>query len=90
MPNALLEAMGSGMAVVVSDASPGPLEVVVDGETGLVFRSEDVHALSVAMKKLALSQSLRFQLGTAASSVMTKQSWDALDHEWRGILAIDK
>ena len=89
MPNALLEAMGSGMAVVVSDASPGPLEVVVDGETGLVFKSQDVHALSLAMTKLALSQPLRSRLGTAASFLMQKQSWDALDHEWRRILAID-
>ncbi|MDC2984970.1 glycosyltransferase [bacterium] len=90
MPNALLEAMGSGMAVVVSDASPGPLEVVVDGETGLVFKSQDVHALSLAMTKLALSQPLRSRLGTAASFLMLKQSWDALDHEWRRILAIDQ
>ena len=89
MPNALLEAMGSGMAVVVSDASPGPLEVVVDGETGLVFRSEDVGALSVAMKKLALDGLLRAQLGAEAFSLMKKQSWDSLDHVWCKILSID-
>ena len=89
MPNALLEAMGSGMAVVVSDASPGPLEVVVDGETGLVFRSEDVEALSVAMKKLALDRLLRVQLGMEAFSLMKNQSWDSLDHVWCKILSID-
>ena len=90
MPNALLEAMGSGMAVVVSDASPGPLEVVVDGETGLVFRSEDVEALSVAMRRLALDGLLRVQLGTQAFSLMKNQSWDALGHVWCKILLIDQ
>ena len=90
MPNALLEAMGSGMAVVVSDASPGPLEVVVDGKTGLVFRSEDIEALSVALQKLALNKLLRVQLGTAACSLMKKQSWDALNYVWCRILSIDQ
>jgi len=90
MPNALLEAMGSGMAVIVSNASPGPLEVVSDGETGLVVPSEDVQALSSAMQKLTLSAALRLRLGDAAHSRMQQQSWDALDPIWRGVLAMKK
>ena len=88
MPNALLEAMGSGMAVVVSDASPGPLEVVVDGKTGLVFRSEDIEALSVALQKLALNK-LLCSVGYAACSLM-KSTMDALNYVWCRILSIDQ
>ena len=44
MPNALLEAMAAGLAVVVTDASPGPLEVVEDGVSGLVVPSDDPFA----------------------------------------------
>ena len=89
MPNALLEAMGSGMAVVVSNASPGPLEVVADGKTGLVVRSEDVQSLANAMERIALDHSLRDQLGQAAQKLMQQQAWSALDGVWRDVLEIN-
>ena len=89
MPNALLEAMGFGMAVVVSNASPGPLEVVADGKTGLVVRSEDVQSLANAMERIALDHSLRDQLGQAAQKLMQKQAWPALDGVWRDVLEIN-
>ena len=41
MPNALLEAMAQGLAVVVTDASPGPLEEIEQGVNGFVVPSED-------------------------------------------------
>ena len=53
MPNALLEAMASGLPAVVSDASPGPLEEVTDGENGLVVPAGDATALTRAMTRLA-------------------------------------
>jgi GalNAc-alpha-(1->4)-GalNAc-alpha-(1->3)-diNAcBac-PP-undecaprenol alpha-1,4-N-acetyl-D-galactosaminyltransferase len=48
-PNALLEAMGCGVPVIVSDGTPGPLEVVEHGVTGLVVPVDDARALADAV-----------------------------------------
>ena len=66
MPNALLEAMASGLAVLVSNASPGLLELVRDGETGLVTPVEDGAALAAGLRRLAADPGLRRRLGSAA------------------------
>lgn len=90
MPNALLEAMGAGLAVIVSDASPGPLEVVSHGQSGWVVPTEQVSALAEAMRQLAEDQSLRSRLGTAAAGLMESHSWDSLDGTWRQALQLDR
>ena len=66
MPNALLEAMSCGMAVIVSDASPGPLELVDHEASGLVVPAEDPVALSHALERLMTTPTLRIHLGRAA------------------------
>jgi glycosyltransferase involved in cell wall biosynthesis len=65
-PNALLEAMSCALPVIVSDASPGPLELVSDGETGLVVPVNDAGALARAIGRLATDAALRRRLGEAA------------------------
>jgi GalNAc-alpha-(1->4)-GalNAc-alpha-(1->3)-diNAcBac-PP-undecaprenol alpha-1,4-N-acetyl-D-galactosaminyltransferase len=66
MPNAMLEAMACGLPVIVSDASPGPLEYVEDGVAGLVVPVENVHALANAMRRLMENADLRRRLGQNA------------------------
>ena len=88
MPNALLEAMGHGLAVIVSNASPGPLEVVMDGQSGLVFPTEMVEELALAMQLLAQSPDMRERLGVAAQAVTQQQSWTNLDDRWRSVLEL--
>ena len=65
-PNVLLEAMAHGLAVVVSNASPGPLELVTDGVSGLVVPAEDAGALARAITRLIEAPELRTTLGSAA------------------------
>jgi len=65
MPNALLEAMSWGMPVVVSDASPGPLEVVKHMETGLVVPVNDPDALASALALVGGDVPLARKLGDA-------------------------
>lgn len=90
MPNSLLEAMGSGLAVIVSDASPGPLEVVVHGKSGWVVPTEQVTLLAEAMQAMAENPALRRRLGDAAAEFMDAYSWDALDPIWSEILCFEK
>ncbi len=64
-PNALIEAMACGLASVVSDASPGPLELIGD-DAGLIVPVEDAEATAAAIVALANDEGLRARLGEAA------------------------
>ena len=64
-PNALIEAMACGLASVVSDASPGPLELIGD-DAGLIVPVEDDEATAAAIMTLANDEGLRALLGEAA------------------------
>ena len=86
MPNALLEAMAAGLAVVVTDASPGPLEVVKDGVNGLVVPSEDPKALAKAMERLATDPVLRAQLGSNARETLHQMDWPVVGPIWEALL----
>ena len=68
MPNALLEAMLAGLPVVVSDSTAGHRELVLDGVDGFVVDAENPEALSYAMKRLALDDTLRRRMGAAAAA----------------------
>lgn len=62
-PNALLEAMSCGMPVIVSDSSPGPLELVEHDVSGLVVPVDDAEPLASAIDRLARDPGLRERLG---------------------------
>lgn len=53
--NVVLEAQASGLPVVVSDAG-GPCELMIDNETGLVFRAGDQQSLVAAIRRLVLDR----------------------------------
>ncbi|MBQ62282.1 MAG: glycosyl transferase family 1 [Gammaproteobacteria bacterium] len=88
MPNALLEAMAAGLAVIVTDASPGPLEVVEDRRCGIVVPSEDPHALAKAMSELVEDVDLRNRLGFAARERLAALEWAQVEPQWRSVLAL--
>jgi GalNAc-alpha-(1->4)-GalNAc-alpha-(1->3)-diNAcBac-PP-undecaprenol alpha-1,4-N-acetyl-D-galactosaminyltransferase len=87
MPNALLEAMSCGLASVVTTASPGPLELIEDGVSGLTVPAEDPERLTVALDKLATSPDLRQRLGVAARLRVQANSMENVLKDWE--LAID-
>jgi len=66
LPVALLEAMASGCAVVVSDL-PGLDEAVQDDVSGLMVPSGDVDALREALRRLVTDADARARLGAAAA-----------------------
>ena len=88
MPNALLEAMAAGLAVIVTDASPGPLEVVEPGVSGLVVPSDDPVALAAAMESLASDPERCRRMGAAARQRIAALDWPQLEPLWRSILAL--
>jgi len=86
MPNALLEAMSCGLAPIVSDSSPGPLECVANGLTGLVVRTEDVADLAEKMTLLATDDALRTRLAEEAEAFIRRNDWSEVEAVWLDVL----
>ena len=62
---ALLEAMASKKAIVISDFEGGK-EMIADGKEGLVVEKENVESLREALNKLATDSTLRLKLASGA------------------------
>ena len=86
MPNALLEAMASGLPVIATCIA-GNEELVADGETGILVPSEDVDALGVAIRKLLTDGVLRQQMGLASRRrVEENYSWESTAKQYAILL----
>jgi glycosyltransferase involved in cell wall biosynthesis len=69
LPNVLLEAMASGLAVVSTPVSAIP-EAVHDGVNGLLVPPDDPPALAAALHRLLADAALRRELGRAARATV--------------------
>lgn len=86
MPNALLEAMASGLPAVATRIA-GNEELVAEGETGLLVPSEDVPALQAALLRLITDPALRKQLGAQARKrVLAGYSWQTVARQYAELL----
>ncbi len=65
LSNVILEAMAARLAVLASDAGGNP-ELVENGRTGVLFRSDDAAELATKLQELSADAELRAQLGAAA------------------------
>ena len=87
-PNALLEAMACGLPGVVSDASPGPCELVgADQSAGLIVPVEDADATAKAMIRLAREDGLRNKLAGGARERAREFESDRALKVWLELLA---
>jgi glycosyltransferase involved in cell wall biosynthesis len=68
-PTVILEAMSAGISVIAT-AHGGALEMIIQGETGLLVTPNDPEALSTAILSLLEDQSLRVRLGKAGRERM--------------------
>jgi glycosyltransferase involved in cell wall biosynthesis len=71
MPNAVLEAMAAGLAVVATRVAAVP-EMIADGETGLLVDIGDVTGLQAAIARPIEDTRLRLRLGAAAAARANK------------------
>ena len=86
MPNAVLEAMASGLPVVATKIA-GNEELVVDGETGRLVPTEDVELLRESLKPLLVNAQMREQMGRAARQrVESSFSWNRVAEQYELIL----
>ncbi len=77
LPNALLEAMAAGRAIVASRVAGIP-DVMTDGKDGLLTPARDAAAIQAALIRLRDDAALRERLGRAARTTVAETlSWDA-------------
>jgi len=85
-PNALLEAMASGLPVI-STACVGSCELVTEGVSGILVPVENEEALAAAMCRLMIDEKLRERLGRSARAAAERYSIDTVIHEWDALVA---
>ena len=87
-PNALLEAMACGLPAVVSDASPGPCELIGTDESraGLIVPVEDANATADAILRLVRQDTLRRRFGLAARERVRAHDADHAIDVWLRLL----
>jgi glycosyltransferase involved in cell wall biosynthesis len=87
--NVVLEAMASGLPVIVPDTG-GQLDHVADGANGLVYAAEDSDALVAAASRLANDLPVARQLGAAGRAYAETQRWDhvldGLMQDWQSLV----
>lgn len=72
LSNALMEAMACGCAVVASRVGGNP-ELVLDGQTGLLFEKADAAGLAARLRVLIDDEALRRRLADAGSQMIREK-----------------
>lgn len=86
MPNAVLEAMASGLPVVASRIA-GNEELVVEGLTGRLTDPDDAGALREALRPLLTDPALRESMGRAARRRVDQEySWENTARQYSQLL----
>jgi glycosyltransferase involved in cell wall biosynthesis len=90
LPNVILEAKAAGKPVVGASVT-GIVDVVADGETGLLFPAGDVSALTDALIRLVTDKALATKLAVSGQEQVKRdfqqeQIWEALHQAYLGVL----
>jgi len=90
LPTVVLEAQAAGKPVVAASAT-GIVDLVTDGETGLLFPVDEVLALVEALAKLISDKALASKLARAGQEQVKRkfrqeQIWQALHREYLEVL----
>jgi glycosyltransferase involved in cell wall biosynthesis len=87
-PNALLQAMAHGAAVIGFACDSGPEEIIRQDVDGLLVLPEDVGALAAAMDRLMGNLAERTQLGQRAREVTDRFSCHQFFSRWDRVVGL--
>lgn len=86
-PNALLEAMAHGCAVIATDCETGPSDIIRDGRDGVLVPVGQVQALAEAMAALLDAPQRRAELGRTAAEVSRRFALPGIAACWDRLFA---
>lgn len=90
-PNALLEAMYSGCAIVCYASPCGPTEMLNNGLNGILVDLNDISALADGLQKLILNDHLREDFGFASRRfAVEKYDAESILKKWQLLLNLGK
>ncbi len=83
MPNALIEAMVSGLAAISTDCPcGGPAELIENGINGILIPVDDEKALTEALDKLLSDEEYRVRISNEAKKLIDKVHPDIVNRKW--------
>lgn len=85
-PNALLEAMASGMPPISFDFSCGPRDLIEHQKNGLLVKANDCEALAQVMAYLIENDGMRSRLAEAAKDVQNQYATAEISSRWRQLI----
>jgi len=87
MPNALLEAMALGLAVISTDCPcGGPRTVIRHGENGMLVPVRDTRALTKALDQILSDPQLEQSMGAKAYEIQQQLSPEVVNEKWQSYL----
>jgi glycosyltransferase involved in cell wall biosynthesis len=89
-PNALLEALASGVPAVACDVLTGPRELIQHGVNGLLVpdHSHDSHdALTQALRQMMINKTMRKKMSDQAQQTLHKHAIDTIVARWEAVFA---
>lgn len=86
-PNALIEAMACGCAVISTACPSGPDEIITQDQDGLLIPVDDIAAMAASLDLLMRSPSDRLRLSTAARTASSRWQVGAIAGEWDRVVA---
>lgn len=86
-PNALIEAMATGLPVITTDFSPkGVAAEIVKPENGIIVPINDEEALSTAMEELICNDGKRKLMGEKNREILTILGEKLIAEKWENVL----